>query len=355
MKEKIAELFDSTGLDQILIFSRSAEQPYFQYFTSLPLNQFEGSALVLSKDRKPLVITNTLWKGLLEKNKEFNVAAAENRKAFIEILQKALPEKKVWANYHDFSTAGLSRLKRRLKGKNLANISRVLEKLRETKTKEEIRKIARAAKITEKALKIVPQLVKKGITERALAKRLEIEMLESDADTTAFPVIVASGSGGATPHYSPREKKICKGFLLVDCGARFENYCADLSRTFFVGRASEKEKGLYELVSDAKLAAEKKAVIGGRASETMKAVESSLAGQGFKMVHSLGHGIGLQDHDFPESINRKSNWHFRPGICFTLEPAVYGKFGGIRIEDDYLMERKRLKPFSRAPKELFEI
>ncbi|MFH1235215.1 MAG: Xaa-Pro peptidase family protein [Candidatus Diapherotrites archaeon] len=355
MKEKISELFKSTCLEQALLFSRHQSQPYFSYFTGLPLSQFEGNALVLAKGKKPLVITNRLWQGLLEKRKEFDAATIEHSKEFIEMLQKKLPAGKVGANYHDFSTAGLARLKRRLKGKNLVNISKALEKLRETKTKGEIKKIARAVKITERALETVPSLVKKGITERALAKRIEIEMLENGADTTAFPVIAASGKGGAIPHYIPAEKKIGKGFLVVDCGARFENYCADLSRTFFVGRASEQEKTLYEMISRAKIAAEKKAAPGAKALELFNAAESVLSKKDFKMVHSLGHGIGLLDHDFPGGIGPKSKWKFESGMCFAIEPAIYGKFGGIRIEDDYFMEKKKLARFSRAPKELAEI
>ena len=72
-------------------------------------------------------------------------------------------------------------------------------------------------------------------------------------------------------------------------------------------------------------------------------------------THELGHGIGLQDHDFPTGINKKSNWVLREKMCLAIEPAVYGKFGGIRIEDNYLIERNSCKNLSIAPKELIEI
>ncbi|MEM0360639.1 MAG: Xaa-Pro peptidase family protein, partial [Candidatus Diapherotrites archaeon] len=317
MKEKIKELFDSTTAQQALFFNHNPSQPYFSYFTGLPLKQFEDSALALAKGKKPTIITTTLSQGLLENRKEFIEKTANNKKQFIETILKTLPEKKIGINFQEFSPASLARLKAIMKGKQLVNISKQLEKLRETKTESEKRKIASAVKITERALEKIPLLVKKGTSEKNLAKRIEIEMLENGADTTAFPPITASGKNARIPHYIPTEKKISKGFLIVDCGARFENYCADLSRTFFVGRASEKQKTLYELTFNAKKEAEKKAVLGAKASMLFNAVESVLAKQNFKMVHALGHGIGLQDHDFPRGISAKSTWKLEKGMCLA--------------------------------------
>ena len=355
MKEKIRELFAETKLEQVLLINNSPEQPWLPYFTSLPLNQFQNNALILRKGRKPLLVTTFLWHGLLKGKKGLRAVKAADRKEFLSILRKALPKKRVGVNYSEYSASGLARLKRKLKGKRLVNISKDLEALRETKTKKEDAKIFRAVKITERALERVPRFFKKGMTERELALKLELEILQSGADGTSFPIIVASGKRGAIPHYITSNKKIRKGFLLIDFGARYKNYCADLSRTFYVGKAGEKEKALYAAVHNAKLEAEKKAKLGVKASALFRAADSVLKESGHKMEHSLGHGIGLQDHDFPGGISAKAKWKLEEGMCLAIEPAIYGKFGGIRLEDNYAVGKKGLKRMSKAPKKLAEL
>ncbi len=354
MKEKERELFRKTNLEQVLLINNLESEPSFHYFTSLPLNQFQRNALVLRRGKKPLVITTGLWHGMLKGDPSLVAKKVENRAGFIKALREALPLKKIGINKHEYTATGLSRLKRTLKGKKLVDISRELARLRETKTRGEQRLIARAVKITENALNRVPELYKPGMSERDLAVKLECTILENGAETTSFPVIVASGKNAAVPHHITSTKKISKGFLLVDFGARYKNYCADLSRTFFVGKPPEREKKLYETVYTAKERAEKLAVPGTKASALFDAADSELKKAGYKMIHALGHGIGLQDHDFPQGISKKSNWKLREGMCLAIEPAVYGKFGGIRIEDNYLVGKK-LKKRSSAPARLVSL
>ena len=351
MKEKERELFKRTSLEQVLLMNNLESEPWFHYLTSLPLNQFQRNALVLRRKKKPLVITTVLWHGMLKEHPELETKLVENRAGFIKALRNALPGKKVGFNRHEYTATGLSRLKRTLKGKKLVDVSRELAKLRETKTKREQKLIARAVRITENALESVPEFFRRGMSERELAVRLECTVLESGADTTSFPVIVASGKNAAVPHHITSKKKIKNGFLLVDFGARYKNYCADLSRTFFVGRASEKERKLYETVFRAKEKAEETAMLGKKASALFNAADLELKKAGYGMIHALGHGIGLQDHDFPTGISKKSKWGLREGMCLAIEPAVYGKFGGIRIEDNYVV-KKKLAKMSSAPGKL---
>jgi len=355
MKEKIRELFEKTKLEQVLLFNRQSEQPYFSYFTSLPLNQFHGNALLLRKKRKPLIASTFLESGLLKEKKEFSVTELKKKADFVKLLKKQFPKKKIGINYSEHSAASLARLKRKLKGKKLVNISKELEKLREKKLKPEASKVFRAVKFTERALEKVPKLYKKGMTERELALKLEFEVRKAGAEGTSFPIIVASAKHASIPHYITADKKISKGFLLIDFGARYKNYCADLSRTFFVGKAGRKEKELYECVRNAKIAAEKIAKPGVKASALFNASDSVLKESGHKMKHALGHGIGLQDHDFPHGISAKAKWKLEEGMCIAIEPAVYGKTGGLRLEDNYYVSCDGIVRLSKAPKSLVEL
>lgn len=354
MKEKTRELFELTELNQILLFNRLKEEPYFYYFTSLPLNQLKGSAIILKKGKKPLIAINVLEYNSVKKNSEFKAKKIKSRKEFVKILQKELTEKKIGINYAEHSPASLARLRRKLNGKKLLSVSKELKKLRETKTKSERKKIKKAVKITENTLKKVPELFEKKMSEKELAQKLEIKAMEKNTKPNAFPIVVASAKNTANPHHITSNKKIGNGFLLIDFGIRFQNYCSDLTRTYYVGKASEKEKELYKTVFEAKQLAEKKAKPGVNAFTLFNSVNSFLQKKGFELIHSLGHGIGLQAHDFPPGINKKSHCTLKEKMCLALEPAVYGEFGGIRIEDNYVI-KNGLKQISKAPRELIEL
>ncbi len=354
MREKIRELFEATGLGQILLFNSFAEEPNFHYFTGLPRGQFQKNALVLRKGKKPLVLTSFLWSGLLEKRKGLKGVEIKSRGEFLSALKKALPGKKIGISHGDFSHGGLARLKRKMKGKKFTGIGKEIEKARETKTKNERKKVSKAVKITERALSEMEKWKVKGMREKELALRLEMLARESGAEQVSFPLIVASGKNASVPHHVTSNKKIEKGLLLVDFGARYKNYCADLSRVYFVGKANEKSRELYSLVWETKKKCVNAAGPGIKARALFKLADKKLEAHG-GMVHALGHGIGLRDHDFPAGIGKKSNWKLRENMCLAIEPAVYGKFGGIRIEDNYIVKKSGLKALSKAPKELIEL
>ncbi len=354
MKEKIRELLDKTGLDQILLFNNLTEEPHLHYFTGLPAGQFQRNALVLRKNKKPLVITTVLWNGMLKKRNDLNSVQIENKKEYLAALKKALPGKKIGLNYGDFSHRGIDRLKRKLKGKRFVDIGKAIGKVRETKTEKEKKKISKAVSLTSLAFKEMKGWKVQGLTERALALKLEIFVREQGAEQVSFPVIVASGQFSGTPHHVSSNKKIGKGILLIDFGARYQNYCADLSRVYSIGKPSDKNRKLYSLVWETKKKAVEAAKAGVSASSLFDIADKELKDFG-GMIHALGHGIGIQDHDFPAGLSKKSRWKLRENMCLAIEPAIYGKFGGVRIEDNYIVGKKELKPLSKAPETLIEL
>ncbi len=354
MKEKIRELFKSIEAEQVLLFNRFSEQPYFHYFSQLPVQQFRGNALLLRRGSMPIVTCTFLDCGAA-RTKTITLKKISGKKDFLKLVRKKFPKKTIALNYAEHSPASLAKLRKELRGKKFVNVQPQLEKVRETKTKKEIARLRKAAELTEKAMRKIPALYKKGMTERELSVELETFVLERGAQGTSFPVIVASGKHSSIPHYITSDRKIGRGFLLVDFGARYKNYCSDISRTFYVGKAGEKEREMYSAVFRAKQAAEKCAAAGVKASALFEAADSELRKSKLKMTHALGHGIGLQDHDFPRGIAKKSPWKLREKMCIAIEPAVYGKFGGTRLEDNYVVGKRKLERMSHAPKLLIKL
>ncbi|MDP2973421.1 MAG: Xaa-Pro peptidase family protein, partial [Candidatus Diapherotrites archaeon] len=239
MQEKIKELFNSIDAQTVLL---KAPDPNFYYFTQLPAEHFEGNLLVLRKGAKPLLLTTRFYSIPAAASKQLAVKQVESKKHSLKILRRNLVGKRIGLNYGFATKNSLDDLKKQLKGKHFFDASKQLAKLREIKTVEELRKIKKAVKITEQVMHSIPALFKKGMSEKQLANAIEMQLRAKADNTVAFPPIVASGANAAVPHHLPGKKKISKGFLLIDVGAKYSNYCADLSRTFFVGKAGEREK-----------------------------------------------------------------------------------------------------------------
>jgi Xaa-Pro aminopeptidase len=125
--------------------------------------------------------------------------------------------------------------------------------------------------------------------------------------------------------------------VLIDCGAKYKGYCADISESFWFGKKpSEEYKTAHCKVECAIEAIEGKLKSGVKGKDLWKESEKYLK----ELPHALGHGIGLEEHDAPGAISAKSNWTLKKGMILAIEPAIYSKKFGVRIERDYLILNK---------------
>ncbi len=212
----------------------------------------------------------------------------------------------------------------------------------EIKSEEELNRIRKACEIAEDALlRLMPQL-KEGMTERQTAALLEYEMRSLGAEGVSFETIVAFGKNGSVPHHETGETKLRFGdIVLIDFGCKVEGYCSDCTRTFLFGDDGEHEafKRAYAEVLRAHELVKEKVVAGMTGREADEIARASLrrAGLDKYFTHSLGHGIGLQIHEFPV-LSPKGEEILADGMVFSDEPGVYlaGQYG-IRIEDSCYM------------------
>jgi Xaa-Pro aminopeptidase len=176
--------------------------------------------------------------------------------------------------------------------------------------------------------------------------------------TTSFPPIVAFGENSSVPHHSPTTRTLKKGdFILIDMGAKVNNYCSDITRTFIYGKASDMQKKMYETV----LTAQQKAIDfinhgGLKAKDIDKIARDYIISQEYSSIpHSLGHGVGIEVHETPR-LSPKSKDTLKPGMVFTIEPGIYiSGFGGVRIEDTVVLRDNKLEVLTRFDKDLIEL
>jgi len=227
--------------------------------------------------------------------------------------------------------------------------------LRGVKAPSELEALEEATRISAKAFDSVLPLLKPGIQEQEFSLELEIAIRRLGAEEKAFDFIVASGSRGALPHGVASERRIQAGELVtVDFGARFAGYHSDETITVAVGSVSPKHQEIFEVVYQAQQRAMDLIRPGIPLQEIDKAAREYIhaAGYGEFFGHGLGHGVGLEVHEFP-TLNPRSKDVAEEGMVFTVEPGVYVPgFGGVRIEDMVVVTENGYRKVTRLPKEL---
>ena len=234
----------------------------------------------------------------------------------------------------------------------------LVEQLRERKDEDEVEAIRAAAGIAERALERTLGQVRAGMTELEVAGVLEHALRDAGSEGFPFPSIVASGARAALPHARSSDKVVETGdFLLMDFGAEHRGYCADVTRTVVMGRASEEQRAVYEVVRGANAAASAgvRAGIRGKDADALARSYIEARGLGALFGHSLGHGLGLEVHEAPR-LARTADTPLPPGAVVTIEPGVYRPgWGGVRIEDDVHLGAAGPESLTHFTRELLEI
>jgi Xaa-Pro aminopeptidase len=240
-------------------------------------------------------------------------------------------------------------------GVELVAAGGLVEGLRARKDPSELKRIRAVARIADDALSEVLERGLAGRTERDVALDLELTMRRMGADAASFPPIVAFGAHGALPHAEPRDVEIPPDTMVViDWGAFKDGYASDCTRTFATGEPDPRDRGVYELVLRAQLAA-LEAVRPGPTGREVDAVARAIidaAGHAEHFGHGLGHGVGLEIHEGPR-LSRQGEDELEAGMVVTVEPGVYVPGAvGVRIEDLVIVTADGAEIVSSLPKEL---
>ncbi|MDR3305268.1 MAG: aminopeptidase P family protein [Clostridiales Family XIII bacterium] len=213
----------------------------------------------------------------------------------------------------------------------------------EIKTRKEIEIMKRAATAGSAAVARALPLIRPGRTEIWVAEQLEAFAKDSPGyEGLSFPPIIASGPNGAQPHAVPSGRVLREGdFITVDFGVIADGYCSDMTRTFLLGAATERQTFVYRTV----LAAQTAGVRAAKPGIACKALDRVCrgvieeAGLGEYFIHTTGHGVGTEVHEDPR-IGKDSVAVLAPGMVVTIEPGVYIEgWGGVRIEDTVVITK----------------
>ena len=246
----------------------------------------------------------------------------------------------------------------KLEGKTFVPVADFLSDAVASKTPAQVEKLRAAQAVTDEVFSHLLPLIGPGVTELDLAAEIVYAHLKRGCSAMAFEPIVASGRRSALPHARPSSKRLEPGDLVtIDMGGVLDGYCSDMTRTVALGPLGEEEQSAYAAVLRAQHAAiaHAKAGMTGKALDTVARDVLDEAGLADYFAHSLGHGLGLQVHEWPSLSQRRE--HVLPvGAAVTIEPGVYlpERFG-LRIEDTIVLREDGCDNLTRSVKELIVI
>jgi Xaa-Pro aminopeptidase len=245
--------------------------------------------------------------------------------------------------------AGYERLKRELPEAEVVPLDALMLRVRSIKDAEEVDLLQQAADLGSRGFDYARSLLKAGISEVEIATQLEIFWLQQGGDRLAFDPIVAFGVASSMPHYRAGASRLkADSVVLLDIGVQLAGYHSDMTRVLFFGRVDREIEKIYEIVHQAFDAAAALCRPGVTCGELDRAARQVIeeAGYGDYFCHSLGHGVGLEIHEYP--VLRGSGPHadvvVEQSMVLTIEPGIYlPSRGGVRLEDTFVVTQEGCK------------
>jgi Xaa-Pro aminopeptidase len=240
----------------------------------------------------------------------------------------------------------------------LSPVEGIVESLRSVKSIDEIKCLRKACEIGDRAFNQILKDIKVGVTERQLSAKLDYYLKNEGSDARGYENITLSGARTSMLHGIPSDKQIQEGdLILMDFGAGCQGYLSDMSRTVVLGKATDKQREMYDIIkqSEEDMMASVKA--GVDAKDTYLASLRAMEGTIYKDYHyvGVGHGVGLAVHEKP-FIGPKSEARFAANNIITLEPGIYiPKWGGVRIEDQVLVTEEGCEVLTKSTRDLIEL
>ena len=242
---------------------------------------------------------------------------------------------------------------------DVVDIASVMDELRMVKDKSEIALMQHAAVIAETGMEAAVNTLRPGITENEVAAEVEYAMRKAGGHGVATPVFVNSGIRSGWLHGTASDKEIEDGDLVVlDLVPKYKGYCANLCRTFVIGKPNPEQEKLFITYKNAQTAAIDSLRTGVKMRDVDAAAKKVVteAGYGEYYVAGISHSIGLSFEETPAPTIHPgdSGIQIREGMTVTAGHPVLSVpgIGGVRLEDTFHISSGVAKPLTDFPLEL---
>ncbi len=358
---KLVSLLSSWKIDGVVL----VPGPNLRYLTGINMHTSERPTLAFfpAQGTPALVLPLLEAQGLPEDiRSEMNLFSYTDEEGPQDAVAAAaaalqLAGKRLGVEFLQMRVMELKRLEQAAGDCHILAFEAFLQELRVCKDETELEEMRRAVRITEEALSTTIAQVRPGQTEQEIATELRLAMLRAGAEDVAF-VITVAGPRTASPHAGSSSRPLQPGdVLIVDCGAVYGGYVADITRTFAIGEIPAELENVYAVVQAANEAGRDAVRPGARAQDVDRAARQVIveAGYGDYFIHRTGHGLGLEVHE-PPYIVEGNEERLQPGMTFTVEPGIYiPGLGGVRIEDDVVVTVTGSETLTTYPRDLIHL
>lgn len=351
---KVRESLNRLNTDSFFI-SNQSNVTYLTGFSGLSANEREAF-LFITKSNTYLLTFPTYY-GLYSRGGEgfvtLNITADKKLSYHLNEIVKKENIHSIAIERTNVTLSEFDSLKKKVPAQfNLTE--NIVEELRMIKDAEEIKRIKKAAEITDRAWEFIKSQIRVGTSEKDLALELEF-FLKKESGDVAFSPIIAFSEHAAIPHFLPTDnRKLTTGdLILMDFGAKFMGYCADMTRVAFLGSPDTQTAKIYNTCLRAQQKALTMVTPGIKTSYPDNIARKYITRNGYPAYpHGLGHGVGLNVHEAPR-LKNDSIEILEENMVVTVEPGIYltGK-SGIRIEDLVVLTNHGNEVLSKSPKEL---
>ncbi len=349
--DRAKQILKDAKVDTIFLINTKENDPNFIYLAGFTQGNFESDMLLATK-KETLCIISPLAYAVAKKQNRKGIKIINSReKKVTKMLKKSLKGKVVGVSGNFLPLRTYKIIKKMYKPKRIVDLTKIFVAARSVKDKEEISRIRIANKIVKRALKNVQSMLKEGVTEREIARKIDNLMIDYGASAPSFESIVSFGANAAVSHHVPDNTKLKKNeFVLFDCGALYKNYCSDVSRTiiFKPDLKSEKYKRMSDMINTVKQAQQlaMRYIKSGTRQSVPHIKAENYINKANKEVykgtfwHALGHSVGIEVHDHGVLLSPSSKFKLKENMVVSNEPGIYiERFGGVRIEDDILVTK----------------
>ncbi|MGD8191487.1 M24 family metallopeptidase [Brevibacillus ginsengisoli] len=357
-RKRLNTYMESKGLDAVLI-THPKNVYYLTGFYTDPHERF--MALVLVKGEEPFLFIPQLDRDkAVESSQVTQIHTYGDEEDSYEVLKGLMPTtiQQIGLELGHVTARSYRAIVAALDAKSVVDVEEPIRHMRQVKNEDELTSIRRAIWVMEEALRLTLPKVKKGITERDIVAELEYQTKKLGADGPSFSTIVLSGKKAGMPHGQSGDHVIQNGeVLLIDAGVFVNGYASDLTRTFAVGQLNDVLTDMYNTVLEANLRGIEAVRPHALISQVDRAARSviEMKGYGDYFINRVGHGIGLEIHEYP-SVHGRAPGELVEGMVFTIEPGIYNtQIGGVRIEDDVLVTQEGVEVLTTFPKELITL
>ncbi|MCA0971170.1 Xaa-Pro peptidase family protein [Halobacillus litoralis] len=329
---------------------------YLTGFSTDPHERLLG--LVVFPDKQPVAVLPGMEKGQLKDAgwKHEIVGYADHEDPWALLSEKGVNQAETVGIEKEVLSYGRSESFTSLFDKvDVADIEPALNEMRVVKDEQEVAIMREAAELADFGVKVGVESLREGVSEMEVLAMIEYELKKKGVSQMSFSTMVLFGEKSGSPHGNPGDRTLNPGdFVLFDLGVVWKGYTSDITRTFAYKSVSDEQRKIYETVKaalDASLAISKPGTRIGDLDQTARDLITE-AGYGDLFPHRIGHGLGINVHEFP-SMSHLNDGVLKEGMTYTLEPGIYDpEIGGVRLEDDVLVTEDGYETLTKTPKEL---